>query len=389
MKQNEKKKANSFLKKYAANLRKKGLPVIFNLRHLAKTADVRWVTLNRIVSRRNEKRDYELFSIPKRSGGWRYIHKVAKNLAKVQKYINQEILRQNSPHSSSYAFHKMGGIRSCAEVHCGARWLIQLDLKDFFYSISELKTFQIFKKMGYSAQVSFELSRLCTTCYLPSEKSEYLKALQPRKQSRRKKHSALNELKYKGTKFLGVLPQGASTSPMLSNLAAFNLDETLKQYALENGFKYSRYADDLAFSTTELPQKKSIACLLREIIAIIRKNGFKENPKKTRISGPGSRKKVLGLLVDGSVPRVPKKLWMEMDKLLYSVEKYGIKKTAGYGKFVSPLFFGQHILGMIAFMKDVSPVQFSDKLGKKFEKTISEIEEYVAKTMEHENKTTR
>ena len=73
--------------------------------------------------------------------------------------------------------------------------------------------------------------------------------------------------------WLGVLPQGAPTSPMLSNLVAKNLDEDLYEYSQNNNFIYSRYADDLTFSAFMLPSK-SIALIKREIIHIIRKNGF-------------------------------------------------------------------------------------------------------------------
>ena len=91
-------------------------------------------------------------------------------------------------------------------------------------------------------------------------------------------------------------PQGAPTSPMLSNLAAFDLDQKLTAFADLSGFVYTRYADDLTFSACgELPARMSIGDIHRTIVDTIRKCGFRENLKKTRVAGPGSKKVVLGL----------------------------------------------------------------------------------------------
>ena len=95
---------------------------------------------------------------------------------------------------------------------------------------------------------------------------------------------------------------------MLSNMAARKLDDQLSAFALNNGFVYTRYADDITISARELPPGASIAGIRREVIRIIRTCAFRENKKKSRIAGPGSRKAVLGLLVDGDQPRISKQV---------------------------------------------------------------------------------
>jgi alkylation response protein AidB-like acyl-CoA dehydrogenase len=97
---------------------------------------------------------------------------------------------------------------------------------------------------------------------------------------------------------------------MLSNLAAAELDASLHEFSIENGFTYTRYADDIAISAVTRSLPLAIAEIHRSIVRRIRKARFRENEKKTRVAGPGSKKLVLGLLVDGDVPRLSKETYM-------------------------------------------------------------------------------
>ena len=137
------------------------------------------------------------------------------------------------------------------------------------------------------------------------------------------------------------------------NLSAVKMDEYLYSYAQSNGFVYTRYADDLTFSASVLPVKKSIGQLKRDIISLIRKSGFKENREKIRIAGPGSKKVVLGLLVDGERPRISRELLKRIDRNLYSIGKYGIEKVAAHDGFESSYGFYNHVSGLMSFIKDV------------------------------------
>ncbi len=332
------------IRSYAKKLRTAGLPVIFSLRHLSQIVGVDYNFLRDTVDRRRDSSNYKMFSIPKRNGGKRFIHAVSSDLSKVHSFLNSEILQKKKPHPSSFAFHEDGGIAKCAAKHCGARWLFQYDIKDFFYSVSEIDVYKIFLDLGYTTILSFELSRICTTTRLPEEFKKLLRISL-------RKNDTLPYEKRKG--HIGVLPQGASTSPALSNLSAYDLDLQLNSLADSMGFEYTRYADDLTFSAVGIPNSLSRGDIHRKILHAIRKAGFVENEAKRRIAGPGSRKIVLGLLVDGESPRLSRDMFDRIDSRLYGCEKFGLDLASVFYKFDSPFGFYNHISGYISFAKDV------------------------------------
>ena len=145
------------------------MPVIFTLGHLANI-DVSLNVLQETINRKRERANYRMYAVAKRSGGRRFIHAVTLLLFRVQQYIHREILTKVPAHPSAYAFHSHGGIRAYASQHCGARWLFQYDIRDFFYSIDETVVYHIFEKLGYRSILAFELARICTTTSLPSFK---------------------------------------------------------------------------------------------------------------------------------------------------------------------------------------------------------------------------
>lgn len=361
------------LTRYSNKLKRNDLPVIFTLRHLSKIVKVDYKLLRSTVNRQRESANYRMFAIKKRSGGRRHIHAVTGELFKVQHFINSEILQKIKPHNLSFAFHTNGGIRKCAEMHCGARWLFQFDIENFFYSINESDVYKIFLAAGYRSLLSFELARICTTLCLPA----HLASLIQRNAHSRKKYKLYNPNKNCSSSFfdeyrpkpMGVLPQGAPSSPMISNLVAKELDISMEEYADKNGLIYTRYADDITLSSSsDLPKGVSTGKIRRDIIEIIRKNHFKENRNKTRIAGPGSKKIVLGLLVDSERPRLSKETYKRITRHIYAIEKFGIEEVAKYEKFDSALGFYNHICGLISFVKDVDRERWND-----FHKKISKI----------------
>jgi len=344
------------IQQYVNQLRASNLPVIFSLGHLSKITQIEYDLLRDTVNRRRESANYDMFTIKKRSGKCRFIHAVNGKLFDLQKYLNNHVLQKTVPHPASFAFHPSGGIRKCASVHCGCRWLLQFDLKDFFYSIAEPKVFATFKNLGYKPLLAFELSRLCTTLRLPSKMNKYLRCSDKYRSDEfwdERFDKEVIRKPYPLQEYIGVLPQGAPTSPMLSNLIAEKLDVQLSDYGQQYGFVYTRYADDIALSASELPRNKSIGCIQREVISIIRKTGFTENKKKIRVAGPGSKKLILGLLVDGKQPRISKEMLRRIDRNLYAVNKFGLVATSEYEGFDSAYGFYNHISGLISFIKDV------------------------------------
>lgn len=356
------------LKRYALKLQRSNLPVVFTLNHLAKIVDVDYKTLRATVDRRREFANYRMYAIKKRAGGRRHIHAVSKNLLRTQRFINSEILQKIAPHHSSFAYHTSGGIQNCAEKHCGARWIFQYDLENFFYSINEISIYQVFLDAGYRPLLAFELSRICTTLRLPRYLQHLLK--KPKSNESYKFYQMeyeVEEWAFNDFHRMGVLAQGSPSSPMLGNLVARKLDEDLTKYADEYGFVYTRYADDITLSCSEnFSQELSIGDMHRNIVGIIRRNKFKENRNKTRVAGPGSKKIVLGLLVDGNTPRISKETYKRIDRHLYAIEKYGLENVAKYESFDSSLGYYNHIAGLVSFVKAVDTKrwkEFSDKFS--------------------------
>lgn len=156
-----------------------------------------------------------------------------------QRWIAQNILNAVGPHPASYAFGPGRNLVDAADRHAGCRWLVKMDVRQFFEFIGESGVYRVFRDLGYGALVSFEMTRLCTR--LHSRQYPF---------SAKSLEEAQATIPYqKGA--MGHLPQGAPTSPMLANLAVRRFDERLDSLAGARGWIYTRYADDLAFSTKE------------------------------------------------------------------------------------------------------------------------------------------
>ncbi len=357
------------IRRYAQNLIANDYPVVFSLEHLSRITRVSYSMLRATVERKREAANYRMFAVSKRSGGRRFIHAVTGELQIVQRFINQEILQKCRMHPASYAFHPSGGIRKCAAQHCGARWLFQFDLSDFFYAVTEAQAFKVFQEMGYRELLAFELARLCTTTRLPRNKWMYLKPRKSRNRSPCLRTGSTTEgLPYsQSSGYLGVLPQGAPTSPMLSNMAAARLDDSLAILADDWGFVYTRYADDITLSAVDLPKGIDVRTIFYRIVDCIRKAGFKENREKIRIARPGSKKVVLGLLVDGPEPRISRETYKRIDRHLHASDKYGLEATASHEGFESAFGFYNHLSGLVRFVHDVDLkrwAEFSERLAR-------------------------
>ena len=277
------------------------LPPIFTLRHLAHISDIDYGFLRSIVSRSVDD-PYRVFHIRKSmldpvNKSYRIICVPDPALMRVQRWITYQILTHARPHHASFAYAKDRSMRHAAEVHCGCRWLIKLDVRRFFESLSEISVYRAFRRLGYQPLVSFELARLCTRLG-PSTLARchgqwltnwrYLYVINTY-QNRR----------------LGHLPQGAPTSPMLSNLALIDFDKKIYELVKAYDLVYTRYADDLCFSSRQHKFSRECAAkAIGKIYATMAEFGLSPNLTKTRLVPPGGRKIVLGLLVDGNTPRL-------------------------------------------------------------------------------------
>jgi RNA-directed DNA polymerase len=265
---------------------------VLTLRHLAVLTGLPYMFLRRSVARR-ARFDYKHFALKKRIPGRsrvRIISMPTPSLKEAQQWIVEHVLRFTRPHAASYAFHPDSSPVLAAEQHPRTRWLLKVDIEDFFHSVSEGTVTGIFTRLGFPKLLSFELARLCTI------ESNRVGVIDP----------ALRwtAIPHYQNRHEGVLPQGAPTSPMLANLAMAHVDERLAALARRCGCRYSRYADDLAFSTDGDATMRAMVSLRREVYHLLNEAGFSPNRRKTAIRGPGSRRIVLGLLVDGATPRL-------------------------------------------------------------------------------------
>jgi RNA-directed DNA polymerase len=139
------------------------LPTILTLRHLGAFADVPFNYLNRLVSRSDRHYKRVLFrkKVPGRSR-YREIHIPEPSLLKLQQWITHNILKNTIPHDASFAYHPHSQPVFAAARHCGCRWLLKVDIEDFFHRISEGKVFYAFRDLGYPALLSVELARITT-----------------------------------------------------------------------------------------------------------------------------------------------------------------------------------------------------------------------------------
>lgn len=322
------------------------IPVIFSLSHLANLSSTRYSDLHSFVSRSTTKKDfpYKNFTISKRAGGKRWISIPAPALMATQRWITRNILNNVPPHEVAFAYAKGRRIKRHAEKHCAADWILKVDIKDFFSNISERQVYSVFQSLGYPKLLAFEMARLCT------------RETPRRKGKRWNNQLEDNESNNYPSRTVGSLPQGAPTSPALSNLVCAEMDKQLERLALQVGAAYSRYADDLCFSFSNATRAKIFEAK-RGISKILYANGFRENSKKTRIIPPGARKIVTGLLVNGETPSIPKEIRDKIRMHLYYSQKLGIPQHCMNRGFRSIVGFRNHLYGLIRYVCSINAQQ--------------------------------
>lgn len=329
---------------------------VLTLRHLSHLIDVPFLHLREIVARR-ARRTYKIFYLKKRIPGrsrMRMISAPNQTLLKIQRWIVDHILRHTSAHEASYAFHPGSRPFEAAQEHCSCAWLLKIDLEDFFHSISEGRIAAVFANLGFPKLLSFELARLVTVgCERPGTRPDPA--------------TRWPAIPYYQCKHEGMVPQGAPTSPMLSNLVMFRTDEILARLAEAHGMKYTRYADDLAFSCGPDKDEVHVRHFMRLVLGELNDAGFRPNHRKTAIRGPGSRRIVLGMLVDSDRPRLTRE-YKDMIRLhlhyLASPDHGPAMHAEARKTSVSGIF--HHVRGLIAWLQIVEPYFGADAL-KKFE----------------------
>ncbi|WP_431286761.1 reverse transcriptase family protein [Roseateles chitinivorans] len=265
----------------------------------------------------------------------------------MQAWLASHVLTKIPVHPASKAFRPGDSIRACAAEHAEARWLIKLDIADFFGSITEIQVFRAFAKMGYNRLVAMELARLCTDTPQVSDKYRL-----PSWQSKKKWHRIADY----SHGVLGRLPQGAPSSPMLANIAVADIDETVAAVANRYGLTYTRYSDDITLSTRGDFTRARAARVIAEVAKVLKGRGLFLNRRKTSVTHPGARRVVLGLLVDGEEPRLTKAFRDKLRQHLYYLETRGIAAHMAARSFDSAGGLYRHLRGLIDYANSVDSV---------------------------------
>lgn len=339
------------------------LPPLFSLRHLAHYADVDYSLLRKAVARSGDE-PYTTFKLKKNSKStYRIICVPDTYLLNTQRWIAQNILSLGTPHHSSVAYAKNCKIYDAASIHCECRWLIKLDVANFFESFSEIAAYRVFRSLGYQALISFEMARLCTRL------GAHTRARSGNRWKIRRSYIYKID-DYKNWR-IGHVPQGAPTSPMLTNLALRTFDKDIESIAGEYGMYYTRYADDMFLSTQEPNFNRDIAKrLISKLYKRMKEEGFRPNISKTRIHTPGARKLVLGLLVDGTKPKLTREFRSKIRMHLYYMkhEYIGPAVHAQKRGFYSVMGLKNHVEGLINYAYQVQP-----ELGVRWRTEFNEI----------------
>lgn len=331
------------------------LPVLLTIGHLAERAGVEFPILRAIADR--SRNGYKTFYIRKRSGGLRRISVPEPPLMVVQRWIASYILNLQPVHSCSFAFRPKASILKCAARHTGASWLVKMDVQGFFESISEIQVYRVFLALGYRPLVAFELARLCTCT--PAQSPRY-------NLEQWRVHRRRDVIEAYQSNRIGFLPQGAPTSPMLSNLVMMDADKKIEEVAKKDSLTYTRYSDDLTFSTRGEFDRSRAKVLIREVSKILGHIGMWPNPNKTVVVPPGGRKIVLGLLVDSSMPKLTRDFRSRLRQHIYYLEKLGPIEHARSRNFDSVWGLHQHVRGLIDFAIMIDP-KFAAPILKRFE----------------------
>ncbi len=312
-----------------ALLTEQGLPIFKDALALSKAmqttiGELRWLAYSRNVSQTSH---YQRFTIAKKTGGERLISTPMPRLKHTQHWILGHILNKVSIHEATHGFRDAKSIVTNANPHLAADIVVNMDMKNFFPTITYERVKGVFRKMGYSQQIATILALICTE---PDILETELDG---------QKWYVANGERY--------LPQGAPTSPMITNILCRKLDARLMGLCKKHGFTYTRYADDMTFSATGEGTKK-VNLLLKGVHQIVADEGLIVHPDKTKIMRKGARKEVTGITVNNNTPSVSREKLRQFRAFLHKVEKQGntigltwgtssdvLRSALGYARFVT------------------------------------------------------
>ncbi|WP_121329518.1 reverse transcriptase family protein [Flavobacterium sp. 81] len=300
---------------------------------------LQYLAYNRKVSKINH---YHTFELEKKSGGKRKISAPKAKLKEIQNWILENILHKIPYTFEAHGFIKERSIVTNAKPHVDKDIVVNIDLKDFFPTVTYKRVKGLFHKIGYSEEVATILSLLCT-------------------------YSEINETTLDGVTYYvqsgeRKLPQGSPASPAISNMIVYKMDQKINGLGKKLNFSYTRYADDMSFSTNE-ENSQNVSRLLYFTKKIIESEGFVIHPDKVHVMRKGTQQKVTGVVVNKKL-NVDRIQLRKFRAVLHNIEKNGWKDQK-WGKAIHLI---NAIEGYINYVNMVNPEK-----GKIFKQNLKTI----------------
>ncbi len=256
-----------------------------------------------ILYRAADDHRYTEFEIPKRTGGMRQISAPTGLVKKLQNSLKPLLQEAYNAHPAAHGFIPGRSVVSNAEGHNDRRWVLNIDLKDFFPTINFGRVRGLFMAAPFhlGPAAATICAQICT--------------------------------------HRNGLPQGGSTSPVLSNFIATSLDRQLRRLARQNRMHYSRYADDITFSTDIDKIPASIVAFVQDktgqtttiagpaLERIVSDCGFSINPNKVRLQGRHERQTVTGVTVN-KITNINRKRVRKVRAMIHAWKKFGLDDAA-------------------------------------------------------------
>lgn len=259
--------------------KKNSVPFIYDAFQLSQFLDISNKQVYRAV--RNCDKTYSYVTIKKKNGNDRMLLVPGKQLKRIQRIILRRILNKIPVSEYATAYKKGATLYSNASPHTNKKYLLKLDITDFFYSIDFLTVYRFVFIKYYPKQISYMLTKLCCKN--------------------------------------GFLPQGAPTSPALSNLVLKSFDDYIGEWCKKRGVTYTRYCDDMTFSGD-----RPLSDVYKKVKNVLDKNGFDLNENKTVFVSSGNRQSVTGLTVNEKV-NVSKDYKRKLRQEIYYALKFGFE----------------------------------------------------------------
>jgi RNA-directed DNA polymerase len=281
-----------------------GLPLIQSMtsrRDVAERLGVSLQTLTWLLYRNGTEGYYRTWRISKKSGGVREIRAPRSTLYRIQSGLSQVLQDAYAPKPAAHGFVRGRSVVTNATAHVARRYVLNVDIKDFFPSINFGRVRGLFMSRPFE---------------LPGEVASLLAAI------------CCSQ---------GTLPIGAPTSPVVANMICLRLDSELQALARDNGCWYTRYADDLTFSTSRRSFPRALAGVDDESRTFVgdelrhrvESNGFALNPAKTRLQTRDTRQSVTGLVVNERM-NVDRRFIRRVRAMLHAWDKYGLERAQAY-----------------------------------------------------------